>query len=274
MISFGKTRAYILIWIISFLAPAVFSQPVDSLRIMETRLLDEYNALMEKSPFKRFEKAQEFYHTFCSALENRPVFDYPFERLPNIGKIYSSDQRVRIFTWNIPVDNNDNLYFGIAQYYSRPEKKVKIVRFNEQILTGADRVKTDWQGALYYNIVETRQDGQNYYTLLGFDPYNPLSNKKIIDVVSIDDNDGLYFCENLFLFNGTVLSRLIFEYNEKASMSLKYNEDKKMIVFDHLSPSRPSLEGKYEFYGPDFTYDGLKWEKGIWVYYSNIDVTN
>jgi hypothetical protein len=34
------------------------------------------------------------------------------------------------------------------------------------------------------------------------------------------------------------------------------------------------MEGNYQFYGPDFTYDGLKFEKGIWVSYSNIDVTN
>jgi hypothetical protein len=34
------------------------------------------------------------------------------------------------------------------------------------------------------------------------------------------------------------------------------------------------MEGKYEFYGPDFTYDGLKFEKGVWIHYQNIDITN
>ena len=71
-----------------------------------------------------------------------------------------------------------------------------------------------------------------------------------------------------------IIDNLAFVYNEKATMSLRYDEEKKMIIFDHLSPSQPSLEGKFEFYGPDFTYDGLKFEKGIWVHYPNIDITN
>jgi hypothetical protein len=57
-------------------------------------------------------------------------------------------------------------------------------------------------------------------------------------------------------------------------MSLRYDPQKKMIVFDHLSPTKPSLEGQYEFYGPDFTYDGLKFEKGVWEHYQNIEITN
>ena len=122
--------------------------------------------------------------------------------------------------------------------------------------------------------VQTKHAGQRYYTLLGFNLKDPLSNEKMIDVVSIDDFDEFYFAENLISVEGKKQSRLSFVYNEKATMSLNYNAETKMIVFDHLSPAKPSLTGQYEFYGPDFTYDGLKWEKGTWVFYSNIDVTN
>ena len=45
-------------------------------------------------------------------------------------------------------------------------------------------------------------------------------------------------------------------------MMLRYDDKLKMIVFDHLSPSKPSYEGKYQYYGPDFSYDGLIFEKG------------
>jgi len=47
-----------------------------------------------------------------------------------------------------------------------------------------------------------------------------------------------------------------------------------MIVFDHLSPSKPSLVGVYEFYGPDFSYDGYKFEKGMLELYPDIDIRN
>ena len=57
-------------------------------------------------------------------------------------------------------------------------------------------------------------------------------------------------------------------------MGLKYDERFKMIVFDHLSPIRPELAGDYKFYGPDFSYDGYKFENGFWVYMPDLDVTN
>jgi len=54
-------------------------------------------------------------------------------------------------------------------------------------------------------------------------------------------------------------------------MTLKYDEGKEMIIYDHLSPSEPKYEGQYEFYGPDFSYDGLKYENGIWNTYFDLD---
>jgi hypothetical protein len=57
-------------------------------------------------------------------------------------------------------------------------------------------------------------------------------------------------------------------------MSLRYQENKDWIVFDHLAPSQTSLEGQYEFYGPDFTFDAFQWEKKRWVFKANVDVRN
>ena len=48
--------------------------------------------------------------------------------------------------------------------------------------------------------------------------------------------------------------------------------DKDMIVFDHLSPSREDLEGQYQFYGPDFSYDGLRWKDCGWVLIEDLDL--
>ncbi|MBA7588034.1 hypothetical protein ES708_30082 [subsurface metagenome] len=93
-------------------------------------------------------------------------------------------------------------------------------------------------------------------------------------MISIDDFEELYMCEKIISYNGHLVDCIEFEYNEKAVMSLRYNKDAKMIVFDHLSPSNASLQGNYEFYGPDFSYDGLTFEKGIWVHYENIVITN
>ena len=267
-------KGVILSLIISFAKPDVFAQSPDNPDTNKARLLAAYNAIMAEDPFKRIEKANSFYSEFTGMLDTIVVKDQSFACLENIGFIVSPDERITVITWNIPAAYNENLYYGVIQYYSRHEKKYQLARLNDSIAKGQTKQKAKWSGALYYEIVETKHAGQRYYTLLGFDLHNPLSNKKLIDIVSIDDFDELYFCENLLVYQDKPQSRISFEYNEKAIMSLQYNEEMKMIVFDHLSPSRPSLEGQHEFYGPDFTYDGFKWEKGVWVHYSNIDVTN
>jgi hypothetical protein len=57
-------------------------------------------------------------------------------------------------------------------------------------------------------------------------------------------------------------------------MSLRYDPTHKRIVFDHLSPSKPSYEGNYEFYGPDFSYDAFTFIDNTWVLVENIDIRN
>lgn len=257
-----------------FSSSIIFSQTPNSLASIETMLAEEYENILNEDLFERSDEALKFYSSFCDILENDKSFEYPFSQLKNIGAIYSPDGRLRIYTWNIPLGYNDNLYFGILQYYSKHDKKYCIIRLNDEVNMGESKLKIPWNEALYYAIIETKHASQKYYTLLGFHFNSPLSNMKIVDVLSIDDFDEAYFCKNLFFYDQKRMDRITFEYNEKAIMSLKYNSDNKMIVFDHLSSSKPSLEGKYEFYGPDFTYDGLKWEKGVWRHYSNIDVTN
>lgn len=251
-----------------------YSQNTDSLTVLESQLFTDYLNIMEAPVNKRHEASETFYNDFISYLNTPGSFEYPFDTLQNIGKIYSPDHRMRIYTWNIPAGINDNIYYGIVQFYSSAQKKYIIVPLNKSENLSNTNSKKSWDGSLYYKIVETKHAGQKYYTLLGFDLNTILSNKKTIDVISIDDFDELFFCKKLLQYEGRMVDRIVFEYNEKAMMSLQYNEDVKMIVFDHLSPSKPSLSGQYEFYGPDFTYDGLKWEKGVWIFYSNIDITN
>jgi hypothetical protein len=47
-----------------------------------------------------------------------------------------------------------------------------------------------------------------------------------------------------------------------------------MIVFDHLSPANESYTGNYQYYGPDLSFDALRFENGIWELKENIDVRN
>jgi hypothetical protein len=267
-------RRAIFIALVAFGFGYLLAQDSYEFASSETQLLARYSEIIKENPYKRERKASQFFDELYTVVQHAGSFYYPFDTLKNIGKIYSPDQRLRIYTWNIPVGIDDNLYFGIIQYYANREKKYIALRLEDSPDQNQPISIKGWPGALYYQIIETKHAGKKYYTILGLNLSNRLSNKKVIDILSIDDFDRLDFCSKLFEYNGRLTDRIVFEYDEKANMTLRYNDSKQMIIFDHLSPQKPSLEGNYQFYGPDFTYDGLKFENGVWTHFTNIDVTN
>jgi hypothetical protein len=267
-------RVSVIPGLIIFLCNLTQAQTAIDIFQSERKISSEYTSLFNLDLFKRETAANQFADSLYNLIQNEASFEFPFDSLSNIGKIYSPNHRMRIYSWNIPIGVDQNVYYAIIQYYAKLEKKYYTIKMQSVIDQKGIVSIENWPGALYYEIVETKHAGQIYYTILGFDLNNMITNKKVIDVVSIDNFDEFYFCHQLIQYNKKMMDRLVFEYSEKASMSLRYSDDKKMIVYDHLSPEKPSMEGNYQFYGPDFTYDGLKFEKGIWVSYSNIDVTN
>jgi hypothetical protein len=57
-------------------------------------------------------------------------------------------------------------------------------------------------------------------------------------------------------------------------MKLAFDEKKKMIVFDRLSAPPNAEKNQYEFYGPDFRYDGYRFKKGYWLLQKDLDLRN
>lgn len=271
------TRFFLCVFgIILFSYNHVFAQIQDSLLVKSAvNINTEYALVMKLSPLKRDVKADELFEKVYQMIQLEGSFDFSFDTIKKIGKIYSPDHRMRIYSWNIPVGVDQNLYYAIVQYYSKRDKKYYFQKLKSINSVNLPISVDNWPGALYYEIVETKHAGQKYYTLLGLDLGNMLTNRKVIDVVSIDDFDVFYFCHSLIKYNEKLTDRVVFEFNEKVTMTLKYNSKVDMIVFDHLSPEKPSLEGNFAYYGPDFSYDGLKFEKGIWVHYKNLtNITN
>ncbi|NOQ27469.1 MAG: hypothetical protein GQ564_19070 [Bacteroidales bacterium] len=213
---------------------------------------------------------------FNEALKKSESFSYSFSSLKNVGIITSDDNKLRIITWNLPYSDRTHKYFGFIQYkdskksynfYTLNDKSENIKNAEYAILNNKN-----WYGALYYKIIVNKSKGNTYYTLLGADLNTLLTKKKIIEIFFIN-NDGLpVFGAKVFKNKKTPITRVIFEFNAQTSMTLTFDQEKEIIIYDHLSPSRPSLEGQFEFYGTDFSYDGLKFERGIWNFYEDIDV--
>jgi hypothetical protein len=217
-------------------------------------------------------------NTFYHVLQQPGSFTFPFNVLRNVGNVTSKDQDVRIFTWNLPHVDGTNTYFGFLQYKT-DKKDVRVIKLTDKspAISNADKAELtaeNWLGCLIYDIIITKYEGAVYYTLLGYDPENIFITQKLIDILWFNDKDEPVFGKPVFNYEKKICTRIIFEYSAKAQMSLRWNENMKMIVFDHLSPSQPMFSGNFQYYGPDFSFDALRFDKGIWELTEDIDVRN
>ncbi len=208
-------------------------------------------------------------------LRHNKSFDYAFDSLPLLGKVTASDDMLRIYTWNYPESAYGHKYYCFLQYRENNDGELSLYFLNH---VDTDREKLEheqfgpdnWYGALYYQVHPVNYSDKTIYTLMGFDFNNPFTNIKIIDALSFDDGEPL-FGAPLFQLSGKIKNRVVFEYSSQVVMFLRYVPEKEMIVHDHLSPSNPGFKGQYRYYGPDFSYDGFRFDNEKWIHVSDIE---
>ena len=212
-------------------------------------------------------------------LIQKGSFDYSFDSLKHIGKIYSKDKQVRLITWNTKYSDGTFNYLGFIQYNNI--KKNTVLTYT--LIDKSDSIKNpetavlsyySWFGALYYGIYDYTIKNKTFYILFGWDGNNYYTNKKIIEILSFNNAGKPIFGKSVFKIDNKVQKRVIFEHSIKTSMTCKYNENVNAIVFDHLSPTKPSEKGQFQFYGPDGFFDVLQLIKEKWVLIPDIFVTN
>lgn len=217
-------------------------------------------------------------HFFIQAFGDPDVFEYPFSKL-NMCTKTSADEKVRLINWNQPADDGSSRYYCFVLWKN---EKTGELSWQELIDTQNHSDKLEekylnaekWYGTLYYEIIPmSRKKKSDTYTLLGWESKDNLSTCKVMDALSIAGNNVRLGAPIFKGEKGKMRKRVIYEYNNEVSMSMKYHAKKKTIVVDHLSPENPMMDGVFSFYGPDGTYDAWQLEKGRWNFLSHIDVS-
>ncbi|MEA2043494.1 MAG: hypothetical protein U9N85_13215 [Bacteroidota bacterium] len=212
-------------------------------------------------------------------LKHELSFDYHFRSLKKLGIVKSPNRLLKLYTWNLFYADGTYKYFGFVQYRPKKRKAPRLYRLHDKSGEIENSQHTEltpqnWYGALYYDVAEKKYNRETIYTLMGWDGFDDFSNKKIIDVLRITNDGTLQFGMPIISYQDKIYHRLIFEFSEQSKMNLQYDAHYDMIIWDHLLPTSPSLEGQYEYYGPDFTQDGLFFEKNKWNYYPDIKPKN
>lgn len=254
------------------------SQQSDELPVYEIKISELFDTLRKSNDDAiRMKINQGILSLFDEILPLDSSFYYPFDSLQNMGKIYSSDSLVRVYSWNLPLSNGTHKYFVYFQHLKRKSGKVQLIFLTNKSITPPDSIQVykqeNWYGALYYKILRNKCETRVSYTVLGFRFNDYLTNSKIIDEIVFTDN-SIEFGLPVFRSGNKVNTRVVFEYSARVAMMMRYDKDHKMIVFDHLSPTEPQYKGKYQFYGPDSSYDGYRNASCYWDLEEDLDLKN
>jgi hypothetical protein len=209
----------------------------------------------------------------------RGSFHYPFENVDKLSILSSPDKKFKLFNWVVPKENNKFEYYAYLQFYNKRKKELhyfKLTDISSFVDDEQYKVFTDgdWYGALYSEIVHTKFEKKDYYTILGWDGNNSSSTKRIVDILHFDENEEPIIGAPIFKMNDGTRYRMVLEYSKKTSATLSYNEEEDYIIFDHLEPLEGAQKGMYEFYVPSLSYDGLTFKNGKWRLVEDIPAFN
>jgi hypothetical protein len=290
-----STVKVVLLFLLAFflvLPPTAYSQSDSANRSIRDSL-NKLSSLIwkQKTDSGRLAANDFFYKKFHIALEMQNPSPNLLDSIKGITLATSDDKKMRIFSWNIPLSDGSNSYFGFIQFTSNSTEVIPLKSAKVPIgdFSHLQLPPPLWYGAIYYKIIQVQISGKQVYTLLGWDGYTPTSNRKIIDILSLSDSGGFVFGLPVFKTGTGLKSRVVIEYAEKANMILRYDyqainvqkrkkivkQDSWLIVMDRLIPMEPQMNGIRKYYVPaGDTYDGYIFKNGFWVLAEDIEVVN
>ncbi len=218
--------------------------------------------------------------TLVRALKITNSFYYPFDSVVSISKVYPPDSTFRILTWQMQ-QRTSFRYYGVMQMRSGEMKIFPLVDNSDTMQHQTQQIlgKNNWYGCLYYNILLHIVNKKKYYTLFGYERGDFLTKRKILEVLTFNEEKEPVFGAPLFLkhegdsakpMRTDTFNRYFIEYKWKANPTMNYDKKLDLIVFDHLVPPRDIARDTYFTYVQDGTYEGFKWVNNHWVWLEKV----
>ncbi|TDH27056.1 hypothetical protein EXU57_09670 [Segetibacter sp. 3557_3] len=258
------------------LAKSNFAQLVKAEDTLKTHAR---NMIVDRDANVRFAADSQFIRSLVRLLRTPYSFDYPFDSLETVSRVYAPDSTFRVFSWQYTRDDNYYRQRGAIQVRTADGslKLFPLLDMSEFTTAPQDSVRTpqNWIGAIYYGIIMKTHNNKKYYTLLGFDDNNLRSTKKWIEVLTFDEADRPMFggpkftVKNDQLKNTTTSTRFCLEYKKEGRARMNYDREMDMIVFDHLISEDNTPDRPYTMV-PDGDYEGFKWADGRWVHVEKV----
>ncbi|MSQ78801.1 MAG: hypothetical protein EXR21_03875 [Flavobacteriaceae bacterium] len=279
------------------------SARLDSLQSLEFHIQGQAMVMLnDKDERARISSTYFMVKNLVAAFKIKGSYYYPFDSVKSLSILYPEDKTFRIITWHLVLNDGTNRQYGVIQmnpdFFNLKKQQPKLYyplidrsdSVSDPLHTVCDAEK--WWGGHYYKIITTKVKKKKYYTLLGMDGYSMMGNRKVIDVLWFDAEGIPHFGALIFDNNTpqrkvekTIVEgyhpevliheekntekenrekRVIFLYDNDATMTMRYLSEEKTIIFDNLIPKDgKSFELKH-MYVPDGTFDYYVWEKDRW----------
>lgn len=245
----------------------------DSLKVYANKMIFDREASL------RFTADSIFIRNFVKALKTPYSFDYPFDSLQTVSRIYSPDSTFRIITWQFMRDETYFRQRGAIQVKT-PDGSLKLfplIDMSDFTDNPTDSVRTNfnWIGAIYYNIILKTFNGRKYYTLFGYDDNDFRSTRKWLEVLTFAPDGKPAFGGRYFVYPDDGIKapqpafRFLLEYKKDAAARISYDRDLDLIIFDHLVSESKEPSKRYTLV-PDGDQEGFRWKDGQWVYVEKV----
>ncbi|MEO7309059.1 MAG: hypothetical protein ABIX01_01580 [Chitinophagaceae bacterium] len=241
----------------------------DTLSALADKVLDDIDVI------SRVRSDSMLTRSLVRALKTPYSFFYGFDSTQTLTISYPPDSSFRILTWQFEINEQVYRQKGAIQMNTADGSLLLHPLFDAseyaEFPNDSVRGASNWIGAIYYKVLQNSYNGQQFYTLLGFDENGYRSTKKWVEVLHFDENKQPVFGGDYFVFDkrdslfqpGS--KRFSIEFKKEGRARLNYDTDKEIIMFDHLISEENEPEKKYT-YIPDGDYEGLQWKDGKWVH--------
>lgn len=226
----------------------------------------------------RFRSDSLFTRMLVRALRTPYSFEYPFDSLVTISRLYAPDSSFRIFTWQVSKDENVHRRHGAIQIKTNDGslKLFPLIDRSNLIVNQQDTITNNqwWIGSIYYKIILKEHLGKKYYTLLGYDEHSIRSTRKRIEVMYFNEQQLPVFGGQFFDFSQDSIpqrhrSRYWIEYKKNGNARMLYDEEMDLIMVEHLISETGEPAKKYTLI-PDGDYEAFKWVNGKWQHIEKV----
>lgn len=225
---------------------------------------------------RRAAAAEAVRRVLSAALAEPDAQHYCFPHIEGLSILAPPDSSFRVFTWQWIRDDTVSSYYGFVQTTRTPEPRLVELQDRSPSISEYDLITErfgpdEWYGAVYYNIRQFDHPSLGRrYLLFGFNRYSFSERRKLIEVLGFGKNGELELGAPVFERKDRKPAwRVSLTYSAEGTARLNYDEQYKMILFDHLIPI-PNPVGEGLVNVTDGSYDGYKLQKGRWIFVNKV----